>query len=116
MQEGVVTRERTRIMNIQPILTGASAGKQVEETSRAKESRVSAASQVVDGAAADRVEISDEGRSMALAVGISSERSVGTPARQIEEIRARIQDGAYDSAEMAENVGSRILDSGDLRF
>jgi anti-sigma28 factor (negative regulator of flagellin synthesis) len=101
-------------MNIQPISSGAIAGKQVGETNRVKEGRVSPASQVAAGSAADRVEISEEGRSMALAVGVSSERTTQAPSRQLEEIRARIQEGAYDSEEMAESVGRRILDSGDL--
>jgi len=103
-------------MNIQPILTSFLTGKQVEETNKAKESRVTPASQVAEGVAADRVEISEEGRSQALAAGVASERAARTPSRQMEEIRARIQDGTYDSPEMAEMVARRILESGDLTF
>jgi len=51
-----------------------------------------------------------------LAAGVASERAARTPSRQMDEIRARIQDGTYDSPEMAESVARRILESGDLTF
>jgi anti-sigma28 factor (negative regulator of flagellin synthesis) len=62
----------------------------------------------------DRVEISDEARAMATQGG-ASQRPVSTlSAERLEEIRERIDSGAYDTPEMAEEVARRLLVSGDL--
>ncbi|TVR57204.1 MAG: hypothetical protein EA421_01415 [Gemmatimonadales bacterium] len=65
---------------------------------------------------ADRVEISREGRAQVEQAALS-----GTPGRllddsRLEAIRLRIQEGAYDTPESAEEVARRILEAGDLGF
>lgn len=58
----------------------------------------------------DSVSISDEARKLAEQAGPSAELS---PERAAE-IRKKILDGAYNSAEMAGEVAKRILRSGDV--
>ncbi len=61
----------------------------------------------------DRVEISEQGRAMAEAEGAQKTRGSQSPDR-LASINDRIEDGTYNTAEMAEEVASRILASGDL--
>lgn len=65
----------------------------------------------------DRVRISDAGRALAQGIetGLDAADTELTPER-IEEIRSRIEAGAYDAPEMVESVVRAILDSGDLRL
>jgi hypothetical protein len=58
----------------------------------------------------DRVEISEEGRALAAAAEVGESMS----PEHASQINARIADGTYDTAEVAEEVARRILDSGDV--
>jgi anti-sigma28 factor (negative regulator of flagellin synthesis) len=61
----------------------------------------------------DTVEISSEGRVLASrSQEVQGEGSL-SPER-LKEVRGRVDDGTYDSAEVAEEVARRILRSGDL--
>lgn len=61
-------------------------------------------------ARADEVEISTEGRALAARM-LGSDTS---PARDLDLVRSRIERGHYDAPEVAEEVGRRLLASGDL--
>ena len=58
----------------------------------------------------DTVEISDAGRAKAAAATTPNERSA-----RLQDIRARILQGAYDTDEVVGEVARRILDRGDLQ-
>ena len=63
----------------------------------------------------DRVEISDAGR--AAAAQLSEPGAVEAEklsVERVEEVRARIEAGLYDTPEIQEEVVRRILDAGDL--
>jgi negative regulator of flagellin synthesis FlgM len=57
----------------------------------------------------DRVQISDAGKALAA----KQANSTLTPER-IVEVRQKIDSGAYNTPEMAEEVAKQILKSGDL--
>lgn len=59
----------------------------------------------------DRVELSEEGQAMA-----SQAAHEGLSPERLEEIARRIDDGTYDSEEVAEEVARRLLNSGDLEI
>ena len=61
----------------------------------------------------DRVEISEKGRALAEASAASATRGTLSPER-LAQINQRVEDRAYDSAEVAEEVARRLLDAGDL--
>jgi flagellar biosynthesis anti-sigma factor FlgM len=63
------------------------------------------------GERSDRVEISAEGRIRAQA---ALQEGSGLSQERLAEIRQRIEDGTYDTPDMAEQVARRILSSGDL--
>jgi anti-sigma28 factor (negative regulator of flagellin synthesis) len=62
----------------------------------------------------DRVEISSEGRALSSKAGVLQGVTTTLTQERIEAIRERIQSGSYDTPEMAGEVASRILASGDL--
>lgn len=68
------------------------------------------------GARSDRVEISQEGRILSAKANEATEEAQGLSQDVLEEIQRRIEDGTYDSPEMAEEVARQILNSGDLEF
>jgi len=59
----------------------------------------------------DRVELSEEGQAMA-----SQAAQEGLSPDRLEEIARRIDDGTYDSEEVAEEVARRLLNSRDLEI
>ena len=59
---------------------------------------------------ADRVQISEEGRSLASI----SEAQAPLSDQRVAELRSRILAGAYDSLSVVDTVARRLLDSGDL--
>ncbi len=64
---------------------------------------------------ADRVEISDAGRALAARLsGADAADSERLTVERIEEIRARIEAGFYDSPDVIEVVARRLAESGDL--
>lgn len=65
---------------------------------------------------ADRVQPSNTGRALAAQIEEAQSRAADaelSPERTAE-IRQRVLEGAYDSAEMVEEVARRILKSGDI--
>ena len=64
----------------------------------------------------DRVEISQEGRILSAKANEAMEGPEGLSQEVLEEIQRRIEDGTYDSLEVAEEVARQILNSGDLEF
>lgn len=69
----------------------------------------------------DAVQISDAGRALSRTdvdgdVDGTSESAepAGLDSRRVDEIRARVLSGAYNSVEMADQVARSILRSGDL--
>ncbi|MBV9774881.1 MAG: flagellar biosynthesis anti-sigma factor FlgM [Gemmatimonadetes bacterium] len=60
----------------------------------------------------DRIELSPEARALAARLDEPGAEEL-TPER-IAQLRQRIQDGVYDSPELADAVAQRILESGDL--
>jgi len=63
---------------------------------------------------ADTVEISPEARVLASADPGEVQGGEALSAERIAEIRQRVDDGTYDSPEVAEEVARQILNSGDL--
>lgn len=62
---------------------------------------------------ADAVEISDTG--LALASGGTTEQAASSlDPQRVDQIRARILSGAYNSLEMADQVARAVIRSGDL--
>lgn len=57
----------------------------------------------------DTVELSEEGQALASHAGLE-----GLSTERLEEISRRIDDGTYDTEEVAEEVARRLLKSGDL--
>lgn len=64
----------------------------------------------------DRVEISQEGRVLSANTQDGLEEAEGLSQRVLEEIQKRIDDGTYDSPEVAEEVARQMLNSGDLEL
>jgi len=65
--------------------------------------------------ASDRVEISDAGR--AAAAHLSGSGAVDAEklsVERVEEVRARVEAGFYETHEIQQEVARRVLDSGDL--
>jgi negative regulator of flagellin synthesis FlgM len=64
----------------------------------------------------DKVEISDAGREKAalMDTAATSESSAALSPERIAEIRKRVLEGAYDSAEVVDAIARRIVDRGDL--
>jgi len=71
------------------------------------------AGESVGGDRADRVDISSAGRELAAQL---VDRGGGLSPGRFEEIRARIEGGVYDDASIAEEVASRLFESGDLEI
>ncbi len=63
---------------------------------------------------ADKVEISAEGKALAAQQLQAEERTEGLSPERLEVIRRRMEDGTYDSPQVAEAVARKLLDSGDL--
>ena len=61
----------------------------------------------------DRVEISEKGRALAEASVADAAHGALSPER-LAQINERVEDGTYNTAEVAEEVARRILDAGDL--
>ena len=97
------------IPNSGPISPDSSAN-----TARAMRDAVAGAANARDGAAPaeaeqaarDSVELSAEGQALAQAAALSPER--------VAEIRQKVLQGAYDTADVVDAVAKRILQSGDL--
>jgi hypothetical protein len=65
------------------------------------------------GGAQDIVEISSEGRARAAGIGADpAALDAALSPKQRDAIRARVQSGAFDTAEMAERVARRLLEHG----
>lgn len=64
---------------------------------------------------ADRIEISEAGRAAAARLaGAGAVDGESLSVERVEQVRARIDDGTYDTPEVQEEVARRLLDSGDL--
>ena len=59
---------------------------------------------------ADRVEISAEARQAAAKLG----EVPGLSPERVAEIRQKLADGSYDSAEVVETIARRMIDRGDV--
>ena len=64
----------------------------------------------------DRVEISPEGRVLSSQSQTSVEEGTGLTQERLAEIHQRMEDGTYDSPEVAEEVARQLLNSGDLEI
>lgn len=85
----------------------------VEETSN--EEIRSKKTDSVKPAASDRIEISDAGRAAAAQLsGPGAVDAEKLSVERVEEVRARIEAGLYDTPEIQEEVVRRMLDAGDL--
>ncbi len=62
----------------------------------------------------DKVEISQEGRAMASRSRLAEEAGGGLAPERLEEIQRRMDDGTYDSPEVAEEVARQLIRAGDL--
>ncbi len=62
----------------------------------------------------DRVQISDAGRALSADASAEHASESTLDPKQVDDIRAKILSGAYNSLEMAHNVARSILRSGDL--
>ncbi len=62
----------------------------------------------------DRVEISEAGRVLSSRASPLNELLSIQTSERLAQIQERIDSGAYDTPEMAEEVARRLLDSGDL--
>ena len=82
------------------------------EPGKAREKDDSASSPV----RSDRVEISQEGLVLSANAQDGLEEADGLSRRVLEEIQKRVEDGTYDSPEVAEEVARQILNSGDLEL
>lgn len=69
---------------------------------------------VASGGRSDRVEISPEGRILSTQAQSSPDEVEDLSQEQVTLIRQRIQNGTYDSPEVAEEVARQLLNSGDL--
>jgi anti-sigma28 factor (negative regulator of flagellin synthesis) len=69
---------------------------------------------VSSGGRSDRVEISPEGRILSTQAQSSLDEVEDLSQEQVTLIRQRIQDGTYDSPEVAEEVARQLLNTGDL--
>ena len=87
-----------------PLLPNASRNERGTGADKTDESSSPATSRV------DSVEISDAGRAKAA----ESKATRDAPAAHLQEIRARILRGTYDTDEVVAEVARRILDRGDL--
>lgn len=59
----------------------------------------------------DRVDISDEARILSFERGAEVDEELDT--ERIEEVRRRIDEGFYDSPDVAGEIARRLADSGD---
>jgi hypothetical protein len=66
--------------------------------------------------AADRVEISEEGRALAAHAEVAAwlEAEAGLSPEKVAGVLRRLREGAYDTPEVAREVARRLLESGDL--
>lgn len=62
----------------------------------------------------DEVRISDAGRALAAQVEGKDGAREGLSAERVAQIRQRIYEGAYNSAEVVEEVARRMLERGDV--
>ena len=62
---------------------------------------------------ADAVEISDAGLALATG-GTTGQAASALDPHRVEQIRARILSGAYNSLEMADQIARAVIRSGDL--
>jgi anti-sigma28 factor (negative regulator of flagellin synthesis) len=60
----------------------------------------------------DSVQISDAGRALAGAEG--GQRAAPLDAERVAELRRKVLEGAYNSAQVVDQVAQRILKSGEL--
>ena len=67
-------------------------------------------------ARSDTLEISQEGRVLSAKAHDAMEEADGLSQSVLDEIQKRIEDGTYDSPEVAEEVARQILNSGDLEL
>ena len=68
------------------------------------------------GRAADRVEISDAGRTLAAreTESLSASGRSELSAERVSEIRQRILEGAYNATDVVDEVARRMLERGDI--
>lgn len=102
--------------NLGPIGPDASRSTQQAGTPDAKHVR-SGTSNATSTDRADRVEISDAGRSLAARDGsadVAAPAGAGLDPARKASIRGRVLNGAYDTLEVVDAVSRRLLDSGDL--
>lgn len=78
------------------------------------DAKVAGPGPVVRAERTDRIEISAEGRAQALAEARQNALPAARGGDRLDEIRARIAAGTYDTPEVAEEVAKKLLSSGDL--
>jgi anti-sigma28 factor (negative regulator of flagellin synthesis) len=103
-------------MSITPISGTSVQGSDLRRTEQARGSdgRVTAPGPVGRAERADRVDISSEGRAQALEDARRNALPAARGSDRLDEIRARIEAGTYDTPEVAEEVARKLLASGDL--
>lgn len=103
-------------MNITPPAGQPLKGTGTQRTGavRGADAKVAGPGPVVRAERADRIEISAEGRAQALAEARQNALPAPKGSDRLDEIRARVAAGTYDTAEVAEEVARKLLSSGDL--
>lgn len=104
-------------MTINHILPSEIRANELKRSNGAEQSRTKGKAQEASpGSRSDRVEISQEGRILSAKANEATEGAQSLSQDVLEEIQKRIEDGTYDSPEVAEEVARQILNSGDLEF
>ena len=102
-----------RIDGAGPDSTRPTGSRSVDKASR-DETR-SKKSEASSRVSADRVEISEAGKAAAAQLtGAGAVDAETLSVERVEEVRARIDAGIYDSPEVQQEVARRILDTGHL--
>lgn len=103
-------------MSITPTSGPPVNGTDLRRTSqtRGTDARVPAPGPVGRAERTDRVDISSEGRAQAMEEARKNALPAARGSDRLDEIRARIEAGTYDTPEVAEEVAKKLLASGDL--
>lgn len=102
-------------MTIHKLAASHLLGEKVVRPKELESSREKDSARNVRGASrADKIEISEEARTLASQSDDSVQEADGLLPQELEEIRQRIAEGFYDLPSTAEVVARRLLASGDL--
>jgi len=104
-------------MTINHILPSEIRANELKRSNGTGQNRAKGTSQeAAPEARSDRVEISQEGLTLSAKANDETEGAQSLSKDVLEEVHRRIEDGTYDSPEVAEEVARQILNSGDLEF